>query len=206
VPPLSVPPTPGCPQTATATKDNSAWKAYHWNRGVEKTRKELSEAEISTLNSLLAGGNSFDKAVDELRAKMPSYTGNRSTRAHRFQKFFQTFEKYGRVVDVCIQHSPEVTALVWGSMRLLLDVWLPCRLYPIFPDTNLNPSRLGLTIWILRKLYTIAQSLYSRRRPCVNTMPLSLWNLPWASSLPLTMIQCWSRNWMKHCPHYISGS
>lgn len=109
---------------APIIRDNSTWQADHWNRGIEKARKSLSEADITTLDSLLSGGNSVDKAVDELKVKMMSsgVDGNQSQKTLRFQKFLRTLEKYGNLVDVCIQHSPEVTALVWGSMRLVIDV------------------------------------------------------------------------------------
>lgn len=123
---ISSPSVSVSPPTASAGIGTSAWQAYHWNKGVEKARKSLSETDISTMNSLLCDAKSVDGVVEELQVQMTSrgIDRNQSNSAHRLQKFLRSLDKYGKVVDVCVQHSPEVTSLVWGSVRLVIDVGL----------------------------------------------------------------------------------
>lgn len=104
--------------------DSALWKAYHWERGIAKARKRLSEKDQKTFDAWLAGGNSVDAVAEEMKAEMSSHNANtdHSVTAFRLQKLLRALDKYGKVVDVCVQHSPEVTALVWGSMRLVIDV------------------------------------------------------------------------------------
>lgn len=121
---VSSPPISASSPTAPVATDNPGLRVNNWDKGVEKARKSLSEAEISTLDFLLAGGNSIDTAVNELKTEMASrgLGETQSDTTRRLHKFLQTADKYGKVVDVVIQHSPEVTSLVWGSMRMVIDV------------------------------------------------------------------------------------
>lgn len=127
----STPSSPAPPIFASSrTAPATNWQTDHWKKGVEKARKRLPEADISKLDSLLGDRDSLTEAVDELKAQISSHCvhGNQSDTARRFEKFLRILDKYGQVVDVYIQHSPEVTALVWGSVRLMIDVWLTWRI------------------------------------------------------------------------------
>ncbi|KAF8456497.1 hypothetical protein BDZ91DRAFT_801045 [Kalaharituber pfeilii] len=39
-------------------------------------------------------------------------------------KILKSVEHYARIVDVAIQHSPQITALVWAGVRLIMKVGL----------------------------------------------------------------------------------
>jgi hypothetical protein len=40
----------------------------------------------------------------------------------RFDRIVEGFNKYATIIDVVIQHHPDVTSLVWASARFLLQV------------------------------------------------------------------------------------
>ena len=46
----------------------------------------------------------------------------------RFQQILLAINKHALVADVLIQHQPQVTALVWGSIRFLIQVLCPLSL------------------------------------------------------------------------------
>ena len=57
-----------------------------------------------------------DNVVQSLRAKVEqNATG-------KFRKALVVLEKVAKVGDVAIQHHPDVVALVWAGLRLLLQV------------------------------------------------------------------------------------
>ena len=39
-----------------------------------------------------------------------------------FNKVFKIVDKYAKVIDVFIQQQPDITAVVWGSVRFLIQV------------------------------------------------------------------------------------
>lgn len=43
----------------------------------------------------------------------------------RLEQFFISFQQYAVVIDVMIQRNAEQTALIWGSIRLLMTVSNP---------------------------------------------------------------------------------
>ena len=62
--------------------------------------------------------NSIDSAIIDL--------GNYSPSSETANKILLGLQKAARLGDVAIQHSPEVTALVWTGVRFFLEV---CTIY-----------------------------------------------------------------------------
>ncbi|KAF8451583.1 hypothetical protein BDZ91DRAFT_809488 [Kalaharituber pfeilii] len=79
-------------------------------------------------------GEQIKMAIQALRdahakskSKRWSYTNRHNEEvvvAERIQGILEGVEKYARVVDIAIQHSPEITALVWAGIRGILLVTL----------------------------------------------------------------------------------
>lgn len=73
-----------------------------------------------TVYSQFSIGDLIDTANDVKRRSQ----ADKSRCRQKFDNILNWFRQYGQVVDVMIQHQPEITALVWGSIRLLLTVML----------------------------------------------------------------------------------
>jgi hypothetical protein len=62
----------------------------------------------------------------------------------RFHKIVKGLDTYARIVDVAIQHNPDITALVWAGARFLLQVRKFVLAWPI-EGTN-SPFRRSISI------------------------------------------------------------
>lgn len=104
-----------------AAHNGPAWNSNHWKRAIEKAKTRLDEDEketfqqFSSKDSLSAAIHYTDGVYNEAKNRQ----WIRTDRIHRILNSLQSFAKVG---DICIQHSPEVTSLVWGSVRFLLQV------------------------------------------------------------------------------------
>lgn len=47
---------------------------------------------------------------------------SRSTFRKSAERFVDVFHQYATYIDAMIQQSPEITSLLWGSIRFLIDV------------------------------------------------------------------------------------
>ena len=56
------------------------------------------------------------------RLRFPGWHGKAIVVVERLGTVLKTMNKYATIVDVAIQHSPEVTALVWAGIRVILQV------------------------------------------------------------------------------------
>ncbi|KAF5644071.1 hypothetical protein F52700_2639 [Fusarium sp. NRRL 52700] len=71
------------------------------------------------------------KTVEELIQVAKETYGNYQRQKGPAEKVFlniaSCFERHSQVIDVFIQHEPKFTALVWGSIRYLLQVVVDCK-------------------------------------------------------------------------------
>ncbi len=72
--------------------------------------KMLSQEETDYLSSCSLTSNAL---IPSINAAKPSESVTR---------ILKSLDKYTQIVDVAIQHSPEITALVWASARFILQV------------------------------------------------------------------------------------
>lgn len=113
-----------------------------WKESWEKARalatEQLSEADNEFLDSNIGAdadkaraANNFDflyktakDAKDLADKKRYSYTksGKIYLVSNQIGACLKVFDKYAIVVDACVQHSPQITALVWGGIRLMMKV------------------------------------------------------------------------------------
>lgn len=104
-----------------AAHNGPAWNSNHWKRAIEKAKTRLDDDEkeafqqFSSKDSLSAVIHYTEGVYNEAKNRQ----WIRTDRVHRILNSLQSFAKVG---DICIQHSPEVTSLVWGSVRFLLQV------------------------------------------------------------------------------------
>jgi hypothetical protein len=44
--------------------------------------------------------------------------------SQKIKKILEIIEQYMTIVDVAIQHHPDITALVWAGIRFMIQVWI----------------------------------------------------------------------------------
>jgi hypothetical protein len=99
----------------------------------EDERKQLgTETTTScTVFSVLEAAEDARKDRDDNKWRYTKKNGEVVILRERFDTIVGGFEKYAKIVDVAIQHHPEVTSLVWASARFLIQVYspFPLRVY-----------------------------------------------------------------------------
>ena len=102
----------------------------------EEERKELESDMASrfTVFSVLDEAEKARNDRDENKWRYTNKKGEVVILRDRFDKIVEGFHKYAKIVDIAIQHSPEITSLVWASARFLIQVLYafvmhvrPCR-------------------------------------------------------------------------------
>lgn len=114
-----------------------------WDLTFQIADKKLSENNLpwppfdfTKLNSVSAEANiqgliqalEYNRGVANKKKWRYTWRGKEVIVAERLEKIIRTVGKYTGVVDVAIQHSPEITSLAWASVRFLLQV-RSARLY-----------------------------------------------------------------------------
>jgi hypothetical protein len=83
-------------------------------------KKRINTAVLNEQN--IGGIAELLNAIGIARAKFHGTRGVHEAVAH---KIAHTLNRYAAVVDVMIQQQPNITAVVWGSIRFLLQVKHP---------------------------------------------------------------------------------
>lgn len=99
-----------------------------WQIGYDIALKRFANDEKSevqkSLKQIAQGKESIQEVIQSAKEAKESVDRDRSTMKIRFNEVIDTFNKYANIVDVMINHQPEYTALVWGSIRLMFQVFL----------------------------------------------------------------------------------
>ena len=74
---------------------------------------------IQSIIQMLEGAQEDEQ---KRRLRFPGWHGKEIVVVERLGTVLKTMNKYATIVDVAIQHSPEVTALVWAGVRGILQV------------------------------------------------------------------------------------
>ena len=74
----------------------------------------LKANQSTTMDSTL-----LISAIKEVQSKQ---TAVQSQGMGRMRKILKSLDKYSTIVDVAIQHHPDITALVWAGFRFILQV------------------------------------------------------------------------------------
>jgi len=138
-PPLS-PPLPQHGITAETPLQNASSTTVApyrslWQRAYSIAKDQLSENERKQFDLSAAGNDSIEsaisaakdaqKAAKEKRWVYRNEQGNEVVVMERVGKILRGMETYAKVVDILVQSSPKISALVWGSARFILQVSLP---------------------------------------------------------------------------------
>jgi hypothetical protein len=116
-----------------------------WGQAYELAKLQLTDKELQ----LLPEPNPVDGPTSPIYRTVVG----EATEAHdkrqryqrkRFHKIVKGLDTYARIVDVAIQHNPDITALVWAGARFLLQVRKFVLAWPI-EGTN-SPFRRSISI------------------------------------------------------------
>lgn len=80
-----------------------------------------SQSAIENINYIL---EKLNCALKEDKNKRWRYTrdGKEVVIVERWGKVLRSINKYSQIIDTAVQHSPQVTALIWASMKMILQV------------------------------------------------------------------------------------
>ncbi|RKK85661.1 hypothetical protein BFJ68_g15673 [Fusarium oxysporum] len=98
-----------------------------------KLKKTIQGAEVDkTIQALndtqpLRTVDTVDELIQIAKETYGNYQRQRGTAKKIFLNIASYFERHSQVIDVFIQHEPKFTALVWGSIRYLLQVVVDCK-------------------------------------------------------------------------------
>jgi hypothetical protein len=99
--------------------------------GQENTTPQDLDTSVTDVNhnlkTIVKPEDHKPSAIDELEAIKLLLKEKKATKVgevenQRIEKILKIIEKYMTIVDVAIQHRPNVTALVWAGVRLMIQV------------------------------------------------------------------------------------
>ena len=121
-------PPPGGPQSETPSL---------WERTLKIVQTMLREHGLPPLNENTFKSTSSVENIQSVIETLRLETGQKDDqkdnqndeqnddqkeRRERLKRVLQRVDKYTKIVDTAVQHSPEVTALVWAGIRGILQV------------------------------------------------------------------------------------
>jgi len=105
-----------------------------WQSVRSIAKDQLSKKEREQLDLLTAGSDSIESAISAAKdahkaAKDRRWVYRRKQESdivvmERIGRILRGMENYAKIGDILIQSSPEITALVWGVARFILQVFL----------------------------------------------------------------------------------
>ncbi|KAM0244898.1 hypothetical protein ACHAP5_005804 [Fusarium lateritium] len=120
-------------------KDAACWeKADQRLNDIRMQKQKKSDKKTKQVNN---NGSTTDSdsnpqlakvetVQDVIKAAQKAYSdsmGKKGKAKKTFDKIVSWLHLHAQVIDVCIQQEPKTTALVWGSIRFLLQVIVDCE-------------------------------------------------------------------------------
>ena len=95
-----------------------------WQRAIDLAQVKLKEKGLP----LLEHSDPMRKPVADVSGtigdiKNPIEQRGKGPGEGRWRKILKTIDSYSTIVDTAIQHNPAITALVWASVRAILQVY-----------------------------------------------------------------------------------
>jgi len=84
----------------------------------------LSPEELVTLRWDQYTGTTAEQAKEVVEG-VKNILNSNQFRATKIEKVLQYADKYCKIIDVAIQHQPDITALVWAGIRMSIQVCMP---------------------------------------------------------------------------------
>ena len=121
-----------------------------WAKVLDIVKKKLGDNNLPPLDVMNLTSQSAEESIGAVVTALKTLQNDGKRKRWRltwgdkefiivehFGKILKYMEKYSRLVDTAIQHSPQVTALVWTGVRAILQVCisyiLQCRLIKLTP-------------------------------------------------------------------------
>jgi hypothetical protein len=89
-------------------------------------REKLSDKELEGLNWTAHSGTTVAKDIEDVKEKLEGHRQG----AQKMNNILLHVNRYCTIVDVAIQHQPEITALVWAGARTVIQVRQNLHLHP----------------------------------------------------------------------------
>jgi hypothetical protein len=93
-----------------------------WQRALSIAKDHLSEKEWKQLDPALSECDSIESVIKAAEDAQKNAKEKQWSCHDKVGRILKGLEKYAKIVDTGIQHNPEITALVWGAVRLMLQV------------------------------------------------------------------------------------
>ena len=117
------------------TIDPSPHSAVVWDKTLDIAQKKLGEMDLPLLDLTNLTSQSAEENIqtvfkalntiqEDKKEERWSYNwfGKETVIVEHLGKILKTLDKYLKVVDTMIQHNLEVTSLVWGAVRAIMQV------------------------------------------------------------------------------------
>jgi hypothetical protein len=82
-----------------------------WEQAYRLAKKKLSEEEQEQLNHVDLSGSSVDSLIAAVKDAGQQMKQNHPTCMGKIENILKSLEKYAKIVDVGIQHSPEMRSV-----------------------------------------------------------------------------------------------
>jgi len=106
----------------------SLWQRVYSIAKDQLSNKEREQLDLpagnDSIESAISAAKSAHKAAKDRRWVYRRKQGNDIVVMERVGRILRGMENYAKIGDVLIQSSPEITALVWGTARFILQVGL----------------------------------------------------------------------------------
>jgi len=102
-------------------------------RTYEHLKEKLSDKELEGLNWSTYSGTTAEKDIEDVKEKLEGHRQG----AQKMNNILLYVNKYCAIVDVAIQHQPDITALVWAGARTIIQVQQNLHLHP-WPNSDAN--------------------------------------------------------------------
>jgi len=96
-------------------------------RTYEHLKEKLSDKELEGLNWATYSGMTAEKDIEDVKEKLKGHRQG----AQKMNNILLHINKYCTIVDVAIQHQPDITALVWAGARTIIQVRQNLHLHPL---------------------------------------------------------------------------
>jgi len=112
-----------------------------WQRSIQIAQRKLSEKNLPPLSLDDQKSQSANGVIKLTIGDLQSIIQKNSGGVERFGKILKTVEKYAKIVDTAIQHSPEFSSLVWAGVRAIVQVRPPQKIRAVAASLTVSAGR-----------------------------------------------------------------
>lgn len=95
-----------------------------WQTAFERCRRKLTAKDLANILQI----NTYDELTQSISVLRKSYKQRTVSRAlNRLTPLLSNLQSFHGVIDTTVQANPEIAALIWGGIKLALEVRQPLR-------------------------------------------------------------------------------